>query len=90
MRSSPVLLHTLSPLHAGTGRAADIIDLPTARMKATGIPIVPGSFIKGCSATPAGPVTTLTPTGWMRQGGCRLRAIAGSRSGAARGSPGRG
>jgi CRISPR-associated protein Cmr4 len=37
----------LSPLHAGTGQAADVIDLPTARMKATGIPFVPGSSIKG-------------------------------------------
>jgi CRISPR-associated protein Cmr4 len=41
------LLHALSPLHAGTGHAADVIDLPIARMKATGIPIVPGSTIKG-------------------------------------------
>lgn len=41
------LLHALSPLHAGTGHAADVIDLPTARYKATGIPFVPGSSIKG-------------------------------------------
>ncbi len=41
------LLHALSPLHAGTGHAADVIDLPIARMKATGIPIVPGSSVKG-------------------------------------------
>jgi len=47
MKATPFLLHALSPLHAGTGRAADIIDLPTARMKATGIPFVPGSSIKG-------------------------------------------
>jgi CRISPR-associated protein Cmr4 len=47
MHSAPFLLHALSPLHAGTGHAADIIDLPTARMKATGIPFVPGSSIKG-------------------------------------------
>jgi CRISPR-associated protein Cmr4 len=47
MQSAPFLLHALSPLHAGTGHAADIIDLPTARMKATGIPFVPGSSIKG-------------------------------------------
>jgi CRISPR-associated protein Cmr4 len=37
----------MSPLHAGTGQAAAIIDLPIARMKATGIPFVPGSSIKG-------------------------------------------
>ncbi len=47
MNTRPFLLHALSPLHAGTGHAAEIIDLPTARMKATGIPFVPGSSIKG-------------------------------------------
>ncbi len=41
------LLHALSPLHAGTGNAADVIDLPIARMKATGMPMVPGSSVKG-------------------------------------------
>ena len=43
----PFLLHALSPLHAGTGQAVDIIDLPIARMRSTGIPFVPGSSIKG-------------------------------------------
>lgn len=47
MKMRPFLLHALSPLHAGIGHAADIIDLPTARMKATGIPFLPGSSIKG-------------------------------------------
>ena len=47
MNTRPYLLHALSPLHAGTGHSADVIDLPTARMKATGIPFVPGSSIKG-------------------------------------------
>jgi CRISPR-associated protein Cmr4 len=47
MQTRPFLIHALSPLHAGTGDAADIIDLPIARMKATGIPFVPGSSIKG-------------------------------------------
>ena len=47
MKTRPFLLHALSPLHAGTGQAADVIDLPTARMKATGIPFLPGSSIKG-------------------------------------------
>jgi CRISPR-associated protein Cmr4 len=47
MNTRPFLLHALSPLHAGTGHTPDIIDLPTARMKATGIPFVPGSSIKG-------------------------------------------
>lgn len=47
METRPYLLHALSPLHAGTGQAADVIDLPIARMKGAGIPIVPGSSIKG-------------------------------------------
>ena len=47
MKTKPFFVHALSPLHAGTGHAADIIDLPTARMKATGIPLIPGSSIKG-------------------------------------------
>lgn len=47
MKTRPFLLHALSPLHAGTGHAADVIDLPIARMKATGVPFVPGSSIKG-------------------------------------------
>lgn len=47
MEKRSYLLHALSPLHAGTGQAADVIDLPIARMKGTGIPIVPGSSVKG-------------------------------------------
>jgi CRISPR-associated protein Cmr4 len=47
MEAKPYILHALSPLHAGTGQAADIIDLPIARLRATGIPFVPGSSIKG-------------------------------------------
>ncbi|OQX65127.1 MAG: type III-B CRISPR module RAMP protein Cmr4 [Anaerolinea sp. 4484_236] len=41
------LLHALSPLHAGTGRGVGVIDLPIAREKATGIPYLPGSSLKG-------------------------------------------
>lgn len=47
MKTTPYLIHALSPLHAGTGQAADVIDLPIARMRSTGIPFVPGSSIKG-------------------------------------------
>ena len=42
-----VLLHVLSPLHCGTGHAIGGIDLPIAREKATKIPLVPGSSLKG-------------------------------------------
>uniref|UniRef100_A0A7C2GHS9 Type III-B CRISPR module RAMP protein Cmr4 n=1 Tax=Thermus islandicus TaxID=540988 RepID=A0A7C2GHS9_9DEIN len=40
-------LHVLSPLHAGTGQGIGAIDLPIAREKATGIPYLPGSSLKG-------------------------------------------
>lgn len=47
MHDVPFLLQAVSPLHAGTGQSADIIDLPIARMRSTGIPFVPGSSLKG-------------------------------------------
>lgn len=47
MKTQPFLLHALSPIHAGTGHAVDVIDLPIARQRATGVPFVPGSSIKG-------------------------------------------
>ncbi|WP_029214550.1 type III-B CRISPR module RAMP protein Cmr4 [Kallotenue papyrolyticum] len=40
-------IHALSPLHAGTGQGSGVIDLPIAREKATGIPYLPGSSVKG-------------------------------------------
>jgi CRISPR-associated protein Cmr4 len=40
-------VHALSPLHAGTGQGAGVIDLPIAREKATGLPFLPGSSLKG-------------------------------------------
>ena len=47
MSTRLVLIHAYSPLHAGTGQAAGAIDLPIARERPTGIPIVPGSSVKG-------------------------------------------
>lgn len=47
MRTRLVLVHALTPLHAGTGQAVGAIDLPVARERPTGVPIVPGSSIKG-------------------------------------------
>jgi CRISPR-associated protein Cmr4 len=40
-------IHVLSPLHAGTGQGSGIIDLPIAREKATNLPYLPGSSLKG-------------------------------------------
>lgn len=47
MKANLLFLHALSPLHAGTGQGVGAIDLPIAREKATGIPIIPGSTLKG-------------------------------------------
>lgn len=47
MTAKLILLHAVSPLHAGTGQGIDVIDLPIAREKATNLPYVPGSTVKG-------------------------------------------
>ncbi|MBA3944414.1 MAG: type III-B CRISPR module RAMP protein Cmr4 [Herpetosiphonaceae bacterium] len=47
MNARLFFVHALSPLHAGTGQGIDVIDLPIAREKATGIPFLPGSSLKG-------------------------------------------
>lgn len=47
MNAQLTFIHALSPLHAGTGQGAGIIDLPIAREKATGLPFLPGSSLKG-------------------------------------------
>jgi len=40
-------LHALSALHCGTGQATGVVDQPIARARATNLPIVPGSSIRG-------------------------------------------
>ena len=47
MTTQLTLLHALTPLHAGTGQAVGAIDLPIARERPTGIPLLPGSSLKG-------------------------------------------
>ncbi|MBX0331287.1 type III-B CRISPR module RAMP protein Cmr4 [Oscillochloris sp. ZM17-4] len=42
-----LFIHALSPLHAGTGQGVGVIDLPIAREKATNLPYLPGSSLKG-------------------------------------------
>ncbi|PSM32302.1 type III-B CRISPR module RAMP protein Cmr4 [Haliangium sp. UPWRP_2] len=43
----PLLVHALSPLHAGTGQSIGAIDLAIARDRATQYPYLPGSSLKG-------------------------------------------
>jgi CRISPR-associated protein Cmr4 len=59
-----LLLQALSPIHCGTGQAISGIDLPIAREKPTGIPLIPGSSIKGVlRAQPGGyDLTTESPS----------------------------
>ena len=40
-------LHALTALHVGVGQAVGAVDLPIMRAKATNLPIVPGSAVKG-------------------------------------------
>lgn len=40
-------LHALSALHVGVGQAVGVVDLPIMRARASQLPIVPGSAIKG-------------------------------------------
>ncbi|NOK58062.1 MAG: type III-B CRISPR module RAMP protein Cmr4 [Chloroflexi bacterium AL-W] len=47
MTTHITFVHALSPLHAGTGQGVGVIDLPIAREKATNLPYLPGSSIKG-------------------------------------------
>src|SRR5213080_58743 len=47
MQAKMLFAHALSPLHAGTGQGVGVIDLPIAREKATGLPFLPGSSVKG-------------------------------------------
>lgn len=47
MQAKLYFVHALTPLHAGTGQGVGVIDLPIAREKATGIPYLPGSSVKG-------------------------------------------
>lgn len=48
MNTKLLFLHALTPLHAGTGQGVGVIDLPIARERATNIPYLPGSSVKGC------------------------------------------
>lgn len=53
MKTQLTFVHALSPLHAGIGQGAGVIDLPIAREKATSLPFLPGSSLKGALRTRA-------------------------------------
>lgn len=54
MSARLLLIHCLSPLHAGTGQSIGAVDLPIAREVSTGFPYLPGSSIKGSLRDAAG------------------------------------
>jgi CRISPR-associated protein Cmr4 len=57
MNARLLFVHALSPLHAGTGQGVGVIDLPIAREKATNLPYLPGSSLKGTLRdTPSGEI----------------------------------
>lgn len=60
MKAHLIFLHALSPLHAGTGQGVGVIDLPIAREKATELPYVPGSTLKGVLRDNAGDTNVAT------------------------------
>ncbi|MCP4126410.1 MAG: type III-B CRISPR module RAMP protein Cmr4 [Gammaproteobacteria bacterium] len=47
MEKTLYYLHTISALHVGIGQGSGVIDLPIARERATSLPQVPGSSVKG-------------------------------------------
>lgn len=47
MTPAMLFVHALTPLHAGTGQGIGVIDLPIARERATNLPYLPGSSLKG-------------------------------------------
>lgn len=47
MTTKLLFVHAHSPLHAGTGQGVGVVDLPIAREKATNLPYLPGSSLKG-------------------------------------------
>ncbi len=59
MAVSLLFVHALSSLHPGTGQGVGAIDLPVARERATNLPFVAGSTLKGClkSVCPGGEAT---------------------------------
>lgn len=60
MTTCLTLIHAMSPLHAGTGQSVGAIDLPIARERPTGIPLIPGSSIKGALRARSGKDDPLT------------------------------
>ena len=78
METRLIFIHTLSPLHAGTGQGTGVIDLPIAREKPTGIPYIPGSSLKGVLRDATGAEHTRTVLFGAARGDVTADAAAGA------------
>lgn len=73
-------LHALSPVHVGIGQAVGTVDLPIARERATNLPLIPGSALKGVlrdefAADPAAQKTLFGPDS-LGDGAAHAGAVA--------------
>ena len=67
-----LFIHALTSIHPGTGQGVGAIDLPIARERATNLPVIPGSTLKGCiraSDKDRAPATTESAFGKSDQQG---------------------
>jgi CRISPR-associated protein Cmr4 len=75
MATKLLFIQALTSIHAGTGQGVGTIDLPIARERATNLPVIPGSTLKGClraaSTLPAESKSSIFGTG-DRQGKLRV------------------
>lgn len=81
MKQRTFHLHALSALHVGTGQSVGIVDLPIARSRATELPLVPGSGLKGVLRDDYYPMddanrTTVFGPANLNDGGAHAGAIA--------------
>ncbi len=63
-KAKMIFLHALTPVHSGTGQAVAVVDLPVAREKATGFPIIPASSLKGVLRDA---LSDGAPDGWVEK-----------------------
>lgn len=78
MKTKIYHIHALTALHTGTGQGSGVIDLPIAREKSTGLPIVPGSGMKGVLREELRPDEMSKEDDWKTLFGPKPGDVAGS------------
>ncbi len=83
-------IYTLTATHCGTGQAAGAVDLPIARESTTGIPILPGTSLKGVARDAIGRVSDPGATGQVKKwfGTSLVNPDGGSEESSESGGPG--